>query len=270
MIRHGCVFWIFRPTVGSSATSHTSNRWTTTAIPPQRTWWRWAHPHEPGCRLPSWPFVQTRQPNLRAVFSPAAESTRRFSPAIRPPRRSRSVPAWPSEFGFRANCRSERFWSAWVQSNYFALCGKQRMSAGLTPCHSECMSPTPHLGLLTKSSASDQACRRALPHGFEERDDRGHRHVERVGPARHRDAHQQVALLQPELAQAVLLAAHDEGERPAEIRVGAESLGRRGRRHGADAARTQPGSNLRPFRHHHRQREQHAGGGPVSYTHLRA
>ena len=61
-----------------------------------------------------------------------------------------------------------------------------------------------------------------LPHRFEQRDDRRHRDVERIGLAGHRDAHEEIAFLQPEFAQPVLLAAHDDRQRAAQIDLGVD------------------------------------------------
>ena len=75
-----------------------------------------------------------------------------------------------------------------------------------------------------------------LPHGLEERDNGGHGDVERIGLSCHGDAHAGVGLAQPVVAQAVLLAAHDDGEGAAQIGVGVERGGRGRGGHGADGA----------------------------------
>src|SRR4051812_41444656 len=73
-----------------------------------------------------------------------------------------------------------------------------------------------------------------LTHRFEQRDDRRHSDVERIGLTGHWDAHGLIAMFQPKLAQAVLLAAHDDRERSAKIDVAIYFFRCRRGRHRAD------------------------------------
>jgi len=66
-------------------------------------------------------------------------------------------------------------------------------------------------------------------------------------------------VIQPEFAQAILLAAHDHRERPAQIGGGIDGLGRWRCCDCADFSLAQPGQHARAFLNHERHGKQHAG-----------
>lgn len=102
---------------------------------------------------------------------------------------------------------------------------------------------------------------RALAHGLEERDDGGHGDVERVGLTGHRDAHAGIGGGEPVVAEAVLFAAHDEGERAAEIGRGVERVGGGRGGDGADRAGLQPSADRGAGGDGDGHRKEHARGG---------